>query len=161
MTTMFSHNALIQWLSRFIVLIVATTVVIASGVAAEHVPVRYWWAFEYNGDKPGCGFVVIERAGKIENAHVFIFLPDSPETQSGHFFQMSDIKQDGKVLHGGVKGLTEPEGRVSHFRIEFRDEFDSGKRIRAEVTDPDRDRSKQRPQEMTFVLQGDQWDKLK
>ena len=74
---------------------------------------------------------------------------------------MSHIKQDGKVLLAEIKGLKEPEGTVSHIRIEFRDGFDARKRVRAEVTDSDLDRSKQRPRDMVFVLQGDQWDDQK
>ena len=140
---------------------ISTLMFAARCFAADHVPVHYWWAFEEDGDKPGNGFVVIERGGKIAGAHFFLFLPDSPEDQSGRFIQMSHIKQDGKVLLAEIKGLKEPEGTVSHIRIEFRDGFDAGKRVRAEVTDSDLDRSKQRPRDMVFVLQGDQWDDQK
>jgi hypothetical protein len=158
---MLSHNRSINWFTGLVALIVATTVVTSSGIAADHVPVHYWWAFEDHGDKPGTGYVVIERGGKIEGAHFFIFMPDSPEVRSGRFFQMSGIKQDGKVLFGEIKGLKEREGDVSHIRIEFRDGFDTGKRVRAQITDPDRKPSEQRPQDMVFVLQGDQWDNEK
>jgi hypothetical protein len=144
--------------AHFIAFLTGTIVLAASARGADHVPSRSWWAFEADGDKPGNGFVVIERGGKVENAHFFIFLPDSPEDQSGRFIQMSHIKQDGKVLLAELKGLEEPEGTVAHLRIEFRDGFDAGKRIRAVVTDPDLDRSKQRAKDMVFVLQGDQWD---
>ena len=96
--------------ARFVAFLTGTMVLAASARSADHVQSRSWWAFEADGDKPGNGFVVIERGGKVENAHFFIFLPDSPEDQSGRFIQMSHIKQDGKVLLAEIKGLEEPRG---------------------------------------------------
>jgi hypothetical protein len=126
---------------------------------AENRPAsRNWWAFEEHGDKPGTGYVLIEKDGTITGAHFFIFMPDPSEDESGRFFRMNVIKQQGRVLIAEIKAI---KGHVaeehSRVRIEFHDAFGDGKRVRAEVTDPDKDRAKQRVQDVIFVLQGDHW----
>jgi hypothetical protein len=130
-------------------------VVGARCVADGHRPSRNWWGFEDHGCKPGTGYVLIEKDGTIIGAHFFIFTPDSPEEGSGRFLQMDNIKQDGRVLIGEVKSFKGTEEN-SRFRIEFQDAFGEGRRVRAEVTDPDKDRAKQRAQNIVFVLQGDE-----
>ncbi len=129
---------------------------------ADHSPTRSWWAFEDHGDKPGTGFVLIEQDGKVERAHFFVFIPDPPEDESGRFFRMSNIKQEGTTLTAEINAFKGHESEErSRVRIVFRDRFTDNKRVRAEVTDPDKDRANQRPQNLVFVLQGDQWDPAK
>lgn len=150
-----------RWIVSFAVLF-GTTARATACEADDSRETRSWWAFENHGDKPGTGYVLVERNGRISAAHFFVFMPDSPENESGRFFQISDIKQDEKVLTGVIKALEKQDHKErSRIRIELLDGFDDGKRIRAEVTDPDRERSKQRPQKITFVLQGDQWERRK
>jgi hypothetical protein len=141
----------------FLILITASCV-----IGVDHVPLHRWWAFEDHGDKPGTGFVLLERGGKIEGGHFFILMPFSPDDESGRFFKMSKIKQDGKLVTAVIKSLEgDPDIGHSKLQIKLLDDFTGAKRVRGEITDPERERSAQRTQNVVFVLQGDDWDNPK
>jgi hypothetical protein len=145
--------------AQLIALAAAMTALDVQCFATDGAPTRSWWAFEDHGDKPGTGYVLIERGGKVERAHFFIFMPDPPEDESGRFLRMTVVKQEGQVLFAEINAFEGHENEEpSKVRIEFRDKFDDGKRVRAEITDPDKERDKQRPQDVVFVLQGDEWE---
>jgi hypothetical protein len=147
-------SARIAWFAA----IVFGALACGASCGAENRPTsRNWWAFEDHGDKPGTGYVLIEKDGKITGAHFFIFMADPPEDESGHFFRMTIAKQQGQVLIADLKIKGHNAEEHSRVRIEFRDGFGDGKRVRAKISDPDKEPANQRIQDVIFVLQGDHW----
>ena len=120
-----------------------------------------WWTFTDGSDKPGTGLVLTEKNGTVISGHFFLLVINSSEDDSGRFYRLKNIVQNGNEVSADVNIFNGSAGERGAFekhrlRLRFDNDLEGHDHVNANfVFDSDAD-SAAHGERIVFVLQGDQ-----
>ncbi len=136
----------------------------ATPPAAAQDVVKNWWGYEANGCKPGTGFVLVEKNGRITAAHIFYFQADSSDDPSGLFLQMNVVRQDGDVIIAETrepKATDDKPAEKPREKVRLSIKLDAAvgnlRTAIVKTVDAEGKETNSQPRNLKFVLQGDCW----